>query len=785
MKSIKSLEELFEQAKMQKPLLDSNKVKEIIRLRTYKSQKINKLINMKIIIISSILTTAVGINHYLAEKDKSSIIERNLIELNASLEMDQSQTSKESNITESVNSIVLNDLGKITTLQNVFSNYGNKDKEFTEPDLEKTNLEKLEFSEDSTVQLPLQEGEVNTGNSKNQCIVLDKKELSQLGIYVKDGIFMFEQDKTPWGKVSATLFKDKRFSYSTTRQGLNKGNNPLPLFASSPEGKILFKLHVLADKKSDLEDLQNIASLSLPIWIDVEGSNYKSVIVWFKNDQYIKNILPEKFRTILTNEPGFYSNNVRFDNTGISTVSDISEKEESAEINYDTNHIVDPSLELLKKLDIKNEKGIRFKRKTGTCVMKIKMNDSEQLIDVTFCRKQTESKDIAKIVPSHVTVKNKNGSISYNTFRKENMNVNDKTSLINEQENLIALRIQKQSSNDEEILFWYQYTKAIANELGPLDKERIEKLLKDKKELKVKNLTINTLNETSIPYAEIALTDNVKKVQVKTVTLNIEEMKSLGISVVDKKIKYSIPTINNDKYSVNEFTINKYGTEINIIQKKEKPDTSNFLLPVFVTDLSGNYMRLSIDKMDVKSVALSTLIPVQVVSGDNYTTEDKIKNRHQPDLIFWYEPNSQFLSKLDSYKANELSNDVEALVCKQKHSIFSNSPKDSCSSSRPMSCNYFESCENKLNKKIIGYKVYPNPTSKDINIDLLLNNKGAIQFYLFTMDGKLIYEQINNSMQEGKQHIKLDNNKLTPGVYLLQILSENGDKIVERVVVGE
>jgi hypothetical protein len=787
MKSYKNLEELFELAQQQQTLIEPKKVQEIIRLGKIKSQKRKLSKTMKIILFSSILSLGIGFNHYISTQEKIALSVSNevaqVVNYNdENRELEQKKVLFNSEIDSKVDLKVIekNRINKTTLLNHDSSS--NKGIEQTEVRDSMVELLIPKTINPPTITKSIPEIQF----SKANCIVLDKKELAEIGIYEKDGIFMFEQNKTPWGKVRANLLKDRSFTYSSTRQGLNKGDNPLPLFANSIEGNILFTLYVHADKDISIENLQSKAELSLPIWVDVEGSSYKSLIVWFKNDEKTKNLLPEKIRNILSEDPNYYSKNVSLYYSQTKDYKDTARVEVIANTHFDTSQIVDPSARLIKLLGIKNENGIRFKRKTGTCVMKIKMNDSEQLIDVTFCRKQTESKDIAKIVPSHITLKNSYGNISYNTFRKESMNVNDKTSLINEQENLIAIRVQKQNSKQSEILFWYQYTNAIANELDPNVREKLEEVLSVKKDLKVKGIEINTQKENSISYAEIAFSESNIRAELKTMDLSIAELKKLGVEIKDKEIYYSIPTINNNKFSLNELILSKYGTEILVKEIQEKPDTSSFILPILVTDISGNYMRLSFNNhKEISKVNLTTLIPVKVLSGDDYTAEDKVKQRHQPDLIFWYEPSSKFLSLLESRKAKEISSDIEALICKQNNSGITDSQTDTCTTIKTMSCNYFESCENSLNHEIKGYKVYPNPTLKDIYIELMMIKPSTLHFYLFTMDGKLIYEQKNEQMRQGKQQVKLENDFISPGIYLLQILSENGDKIVERIVVGE
>jgi hypothetical protein len=67
--------------------------------------------------------------------------------------------------------------------------------------------------------------------------------------------------------------------------------------------------------------------------------------------------------------------------------------------------------------------------------------------------------------------------------------------------------------------------------------------------------------------------------------------------------------------------------------------------------------------------------------------------------------------------------------------------------------------------------VYPNPTSKELNIQLPENIGNTIQIELINLTGKVIINQTFNTL--GKNEISLNTEQLVNGIYLIKVLSQN------------
>ena len=70
--------------------------------------------------------------------------------------------------------------------------------------------------------------------------------------------------------------------------------------------------------------------------------------------------------------------------------------------------------------------------------------------------------------------------------------------------------------------------------------------------------------------------------------------------------------------------------------------------------------------------------------------------------------------------------------------------------------------------------VYPNPANKILNINYLSNKKGKIDISLATVTGQVVYSQ-NTNVSEGSFTHTIQTNQFVPGVYFLNVKSENGN----------
>ena len=81
----------------------------------------------------------------------------------------------------------------------------------------------------------------------------------------------------------------------------------------------------------------------------------------------------------------------------------------------------------------------------------------------------------------------------------------------------------------------------------------------------------------------------------------------------------------------------------------------------------------------------------------------------------------------------------------------------------------------------IDIKVYPNPFSDNLNIELRVFEKGQYIFEVFDCIGLTVFQELRH-LKPGKQKISIDMNHGYPGVYILSVKSDDGQLGVKKVI---
>ena len=76
-------------------------------------------------------------------------------------------------------------------------------------------------------------------------------------------------------------------------------------------------------------------------------------------------------------------------------------------------------------------------------------------------------------------------------------------------------------------------------------------------------------------------------------------------------------------------------------------------------------------------------------------------------------------------------------------------------------------------------KIYPNPSSDFINLDLSNSDTKVLSIKISTIQGQIISEQIITNLIE---HISVAN--LSKGIYVLQLNSDKGI-LTQKIIIGE
>jgi hypothetical protein len=261
--------------------------------------------------------------------------------------------------------------------------------------------------------------------------------------------------------------------------------------------------------------------------------------------------------------------------------------------------------------------------------------------------------------------------------------------------------------------------------------------------------TFNDLRRTSEPAFPFT------KLEFDSLTLH-----KLGIVVHDKSVSYFFKADN----TYIETNFSKRGTEISFDKKDHSNYASNTAL--IITDDLGRFPRMTLDSLQIDYADFNTLVPVYVKTNDEYTNVDKLRQSWRPDVIFWYKPDSAFLSVLPKQIAVPMASDVKMLETK----------------SGGGSCTYFDVCKSKT-PTISTYRFYPNPATHFLNIDLQTSMPTSVTVQLFDAAGKPVLEKLAFETAGNKLNTRIDISALPPGIYNLILETLNGDKIISRIVV--
>jgi hypothetical protein len=89
---------------------------------------------------------------------------------------------------------------------------------------------------------------------------------------------------------------------------------------------------------------------------------------------------------------------------------------------------------------------------------------------------------------------------------------------------------------------------------------------------------------------------------------------------------------------------------------------------------------------------------------------------------------------------------------------------------------------NTINETSDEIKLYPNPATQNTTLLFNLKNAEEIKITLFDITGKEMMLIVNEEMQKGNQQININTSKLSPGIYICKIQSDNGERLMKLVV---
>lgn len=576
MQNEEHLNNLFNLAKEQEVLLNSNEIQGLMNGRQVKTpadkyQKF-KTTKFKVMTISTlILSIAATIGFFVnsnqkAYKKPTSKIDKTTIE---SLKNSLTEIEKTRQVP-----ISSPDITYTTKPKFIYEDTGKRKKSIAKSELEPKT----------------------TSNSfdKNTFVVLTREELKKLGIYIKDDVFMYEMNDTRLGDFK-TYFGDKVAERSEIWQTPKQnpgGTNPLAMFTTTLNGEIKNVLGIF-QSPSKIE-AEAIANNLLPVWVEDENSNTKKTyIAWFEINDKLLSLLPVTVKSNIENNKDFYMHSLQDLNLTTeehkSPIKDTSYFSSINIVSIDNEQIITPDNTLLKKLGFNSVNPIIYSRKKNGNRLYIKHSTNKFTeIDFHFENKDSINTNIENTYPVFMTNYDprtqKVFDISYLYEYSDLMkSINIPVLFNNSRFNIIGLKVEGN-------IFWYYINDILLNELNPEDKRRIQNYAEANKD-KLKGININAKLPNEKSFAEIAGFETpIDKSFAKETFVNLtkDELKRLGIYIKGNVFMYEMKytKLGNIKFSIGD----KPTDYIHITSSYNPPKRKN-PLAVLITNANGDIIK--------------------------------------------------------------------------------------------------------------------------------------------------------------------------------------------------
>ncbi len=136
-------------------------------------------------------------------------------------------------------------------------------------------------------------------------------------------------------------------------------------------------------------------------------------------------------------------------------------------------------------------------------------------------------------------------------------------------------------------------------------------------------------------------------------------------------------------------------------------------------------------------------------------------------FIFWYSPSKELLAALPDYYRTKI--EVE-LGLRDESEQFT------------AGCTYTISCLSS-NGAITNTGIQPNPTKSNARILLSLSAERQIKAELYNMNGQFVRTLVaERTLSAGQSDLQVDLRGVEPGMYLLVMQSDKGEKVVQRLI---
>lgn len=173
-------------------------------------------------------------------------------------------------------------------------------------------------------------------------------------------------------------------------------------------------------------------------------------------------------------------------------------------------------------------------------------------------------------------------------------------------------------------------------------------------------------------------------------------------------------------------------------------------------------------------INLNELLPVEVDLKDE-NGNPYIYGGKQKSYIIWFEPTEEFITKLPDAIRKKLSPELEAIP-----ESYESCPEPPVIAGDRPHFDIWRACSGAIE----NLKVFPVPVKDILTYKYNLSQDRDISLYICNLSGEVMANPLNSAeIHEGCVEEKVDVSFLKPGMYLLVVSSNVGEKAVQRFIV--
>lgn len=152
-------------------------------------------------------------------------------------------------------------------------------------------------------------------------------------------------------------------------------------------------------------------------------------------------------------------------------------------------------------------------------------------------------------------------------------------------------------------------------------------------------------------------------------------------------------------------------------------------------------------------------------------------------LMFWYEPSMEFIRQLPARYHASLLEEVYQNNGHGTIDIIAIRPQTKTEEPKP-GCRYLDVCRATAGA-ILQSSVFPNPASSTVSLRFSLNEPRQCSFSFHYLNGILSKQLSAANYTAGEHTFTMPVEGIEPGMYLLSMVTEKNERIVQRVVISK